>query len=84
MTKKQTQISKRQKLLSQIIPNAISCDYISEIDRVLPDGREIKTITINQQGYAYSMLAYKNGEPQRLKTNKYQEIEGIKVYYISL
>lgn len=84
MTKKQIKITKRQEILSNMIPNAISCEYISSVDKNLPNGLQVNTISINHDGFAYNMLAYKSGEHKRLKTNNSVTIQGVQVYYISL
>jgi hypothetical protein len=82
LTNKQQKIAKRQDLLSQMIPNAVSCDYIASVDRMLPNGFEIKTVNINCKGFAYRMTAYKNGKAKEYNSYEVVLIQGVRVYYI--
>lgn len=82
MTQKQSKIVKRQELLTHMIPNAISCDYIASVDRKLPNGFEIKTINLNNNGYAWYMMAVKGKESKFFVSNDAVKIQGINVYYI--
>lgn len=82
LTRKQQKIAKRQELLSQMIPNAISCDYIASVDRKLPNGFEIKTININHNGYAWYMMGFKGKESKHFVSNKTAQIQGINIHYI--
>lgn len=84
LTRKQQKIAKRQELLSQMIPNAISCDYIASVDRKLPNGFEIKTININYNGYAWYMMGLKDGEFKHFVSNETVQIQGINIHYITL
>lgn len=82
LTNKQGKIAKRQELLSEMIPGAISCDYIASVDRLLPNGYEVKSININTNGYAYYMYGFKNGEGKHFVSNRSVNIQGVNVYYI--
>lgn len=82
LTNKQEKIAKRQELLSEMIPGAVSCDYIASVDRLLPNGYEVKSVNINTNGYAYYMYAFKDGEMKRFASNNSVNIHGVDVYYI--
>lgn len=84
LTRRQQKIAKKQQLLSQIIPNAISCDYIASVDRKLPNGFEIKTININHNGCAWYMMGVKGKELRNFVSNETARIQGINIHYIIL
>jgi hypothetical protein len=84
LSKKQQKIAKRQEMLKEIMPNAISCDYIASVNRHLPDGFEVKTITLNHNGCAWYMTAYRGKEFKILVSNDYVNIQNVPVHYITL
>ena len=84
MTTKQQKITKRQELLSELIPGAISCEYIASVNRVLPNGFIVNSINININGYAYQFLAFKGSESKFFYSKKSVSIQGVDVYYILL
>ena len=84
LTKKQQKIAKRQELLSELIPGAISCDYIASVERRLPNGFEVKAININENGFAWYMTAFKEKESKTYTSNEFVSIQGVNVYYISI
>lgn len=84
LTRIQKKIAKRQELLSQVIPNAISCEYIAAVDRKLPNGFEIKSININYNGNAWYMMGFKCKESKYFVSNETLQIQGINIYYIIL
>lgn len=84
MTTKQHKITKRQELLSELIPGAISCEYIASVNRVLPNGFIVKSINININGFAYQLLAFKGSESKFFYSKKSVSIQGVDVYYITL
>lgn len=84
MTKRQKQIIRRQNLLSASIENAISLDYIAEVDRKLPCGLEVKTISINpKKNVAARMLAYDNqANGTYINVTECTMIDGVNLHYI--
>lgn len=84
MTTKQQKITKRQELLSELIPGAISCEYIASVNRVLPNGFIVKSININFNGFAYRLLAFKGSESKFFYSKKSVSIQNVDVHYITL
>ena len=84
MTTKQQKITKRQQLLSELIPGAISCEYIASVNRVLPNGFIVKSININFNGFAYRLLAFKGSESKFFYSKKSVSIQNVDVHYITL
>lgn len=84
LTKKQQKIAKRQELLSGLIPGAISCDYIASVERMLPNGFEVRAININHNDFAWHLTAFKEKESATYTSNECIRIQGIDVYYITL
>ena len=85
LTKKQQKIAKRQKLLSKLIPGAISCDYIASIERKLPNGFEVKAININENGFRWYFTAFNPQKEEAIYvSNEFVNIQGVNVYYILL
>lgn len=85
LTKKQQRIAKRQELLSELIPGAISCDYIASVERKLPNGFEVKAININHKGFAWYLTAFNPQKEEAIYvSNEFVNIHGVDVYYIVL
>lgn len=84
LTKKQQKIAKRQELLNELIPGAISCDYIASVERKLPNGFEVKAININHNDFAWYLTAFKEKETVTYTSNEFISIQGVNVYYIQL
>ena len=84
LTRKQQKIAKRQQILAEMIPNAVSCDYIASVDRKLPNGFEIKTINLGHNGYAWYMMGFKGNESKYFVSNETVKIQGIDIHYIQL
>ena len=82
LTRKQQNIAKRQELLSELIPGAISCDYIASVERKLPNGFEVKAININHNDFAWFLTSLKEKETSIYKSNDFVNIQGVNVYYI--
>lgn len=84
LTKKEQKIAKRQEMLTLIMPNAISTDYISSVNRNLPNGFKVATFNINENGYAVSMMAFKDGETKIYNTNDTISIQGVPIHFITI
>jgi hypothetical protein len=84
MNKYEKKRAVRQGQLEQAIPGAVSCDYIASVDRRLPNGFTVKSITVGDGEYSWKMWAV-NGEESRLyQTNDFVMIQGVRVYYITI
>lgn len=81
MTKKQAKIAKRNEALGQMIPGAISCDYIASVNRKLPNGAKILTVNINYGGHAYRMM---DSTGKIHTTSNCVEVQGVRTHYIKL
>lgn len=84
LTRRQQKIAKRQELLSQTIPNAISCEYIASVSSKLPNGFEIKSINLNHNGYAFYMMGFKDKQSKNFVSNETVKIQGVNIHYILL
>ena len=84
MTNKQQKIAKRQRMLNEIMTNAISCECIASVNRHLPGGFEVKAININHNGHAWYMTAYRGKESKVLVPTGCVHIQDVPVHYIIL
>lgn len=84
-TRKQRAIANRQELLAKLIPNAISFDYIAQVDRTLPNGFVAKVLNINMDGWACRVMAFdENKNTAVYKSNDFVTIQGVRVNYITV
>lgn len=84
MTNKQKKWAVRQGLLEQAIPGAVSCDYIAAVDRRLPNGFTVKSITVGDGEYAWKLWAVNGDESKLHQTNDFVTLQGVRVYYITI
>ena len=84
MTRKQQQIVNRNNKLQSLISNAVSCEYIVGIDRLLPNGKEVKAVSLNNQsGYKLSAYGQNDAQPTIYRETGVEVIDGVQVHYIT-